>query len=88
MAEVTFEIPAPGIIKKGLDGITPHIGENGHWYIGCIDTGVSAAGQDGISAYESAVTGGFTGTLVEFYASLSSIGNINEILNDINGEIL
>ena len=27
------------------DGITPHIGENGHWYIGDEDTGVSAVGQ-------------------------------------------
>jgi len=27
---------------KGADGITPHIGENGHWYIGTTDTGVSA----------------------------------------------
>lgn len=27
------------------DGLTPHIGENGHWYIGDEDTGVSAVGQ-------------------------------------------
>ena len=29
---------------KGTDGITPHIGENGNWYIGDTDTGVSAGG--------------------------------------------
>jgi hypothetical protein len=29
------------------DGITPHIGENGNWYIGTTDTGVSAEGEDG-----------------------------------------
>lgn len=26
-----------------LEGTTPHIGENGHWYLGDIDTGVLAA---------------------------------------------
>lgn len=29
---------------KGTDGTTPHIGENGNWYIGDTDTGVSAGG--------------------------------------------
>ena len=29
---------------KGSDGTTPHIGENGNWYIGDTDTGVSAGG--------------------------------------------
>ena len=31
----------------GKDGITPHIGENNHWYIGADDTGVSATGPQG-----------------------------------------
>ena len=31
----------------GKDGITPHIGENNHWYIGDSDTGVSATGPQG-----------------------------------------
>lgn len=30
---------------NGVDGITPHIGENGNWYIGDFDTGVSAKGD-------------------------------------------
>ncbi len=29
---------------KGTDGTTPHIGDNGNWYIGDTDTGVSAGG--------------------------------------------
>ena len=29
---------------KGTDGITPHIGSNGNWYLGDTDTGVSAGG--------------------------------------------
>lgn len=31
----------------GADGITPHIGENGNWFIGDEDTGVKAKGEDG-----------------------------------------
>lgn len=30
----------------GTDGTTPHIGDNGNWYIGSTDTGVKAAGTD------------------------------------------
>lgn len=33
--------------KDGADGLTPFIGDNGNWWIGDIDTGVPAAGQDG-----------------------------------------
>lgn len=32
---------------RGDDGITPHIGENGNWYIGDTDTGVKAEGPRG-----------------------------------------
>ena len=31
----------------GKDGITPHIGQNGNWFIGQTDTGVPAEGQPG-----------------------------------------
>jgi hypothetical protein len=33
----------------GKDGITPHVGENGNWFIGDEDTGVAAQGADGKS---------------------------------------
>lgn len=33
--------------KDGADGITPHIGENGNWFIGETDTGVAAQGPAG-----------------------------------------
>lgn len=39
------ETGAPG--AAGVNGITPTIGENGHWYIGTTDTGVSAQGPAG-----------------------------------------
>ena len=31
----------------GDDGVTPHI-ENGHWFIGSVDTGVAVSGADGV----------------------------------------
>ena len=45
-------------------------------------------GADGKSAYQSAVEAGYTGTEAEFNASLSSIGNINAVLDEINGEVV
>ena len=33
--------------QDGQDGITPHIGDNGNWYIGDIDTNVHAQGPQG-----------------------------------------
>ena len=39
----------------GSDGITPHIGDNGNWFIGDTDTGVRAAGKDGKDAPQEAV---------------------------------
>lgn len=32
---------------KGEDGVSPHVGENGNWYIGSVDTGVAATGPAG-----------------------------------------
>lgn len=36
-----------GVAAQGKDGITPHIGDNGNWYIGDVDTGVVAQGPQG-----------------------------------------
>ena len=33
--------------EDGQDGLTPHIGGNGNWFIGSIDTGVQALGTQG-----------------------------------------
>jgi hypothetical protein len=35
--------------KDGADGVTPHIGSNGNWYIGSTDTGIKAQGPRGDS---------------------------------------
>ena len=53
---------------SGKDGITPHIGENGNWFIGEEDTGVRAIGM---SAYEVACIAGFEGTEEEWLESLT-----------------
>ena len=34
-------------VAKGSDGVTPHIGDNGNWYLGDEDTGVAAKGAKG-----------------------------------------
>ena len=33
--------------QPGKDGVTPHIGDNGNWWLGDTDTGVSAGGSGG-----------------------------------------
>lgn len=33
--------------EPGTDGITPHVGENGNWFVGEEDTGVPATGPEG-----------------------------------------
>lgn len=47
--EIRYKNGSLGVISgpAGEDGITPHIGENGHWYLGETDTGVSAKGPKG-----------------------------------------
>ena len=47
-------------------GITPHVGANGNWFTGDVDTGVQAIGSAGKSAYQSAKEGGYSGSEVEF----------------------
>ena len=42
--------------------------------------------QKGKSAYKGALEAGFSGTEEEFNKSLASIGNINDVLDYINGD--
>lgn len=45
---VSLGVKATGAAgKDGEDGLTPHIGENGNWWVGNTDTGVSAKGDKG-----------------------------------------
>lgn len=38
-----------GVAATGADGVSPHIGDNGNWYVGAVDTGVAAQGPRGLS---------------------------------------
>lgn len=42
-------------VLNGKDGVTPHIGPNGNWFLGTNDTGVSATGQGSNIPYTGVV---------------------------------
>lgn len=46
--------------EKGQDGITPHIGSNGNWYLGTTDTGKPSRGETGAAGTTGAT--GATGS--------------------------
>lgn len=48
----------------GTGGVTPHIGENGNWYIGDTDTGVKAQGENGVSPTVTVSKSGTTTTII------------------------
>ena len=48
--------------EPGKDGLTPFIGDNGNWWIGSLDTGVKAAGQQGIPGTNGINGSGFGDT--------------------------
>ncbi len=54
------------VVTNGKDGQTPYIGDNGNWWIGEKDTGVSAKGDTGKSAYQIWLDNGHTGTEEDF----------------------
>lgn len=64
-------------VAAGADGVTPHIGDNGNWYIGVTDTGKPSRGEKGDpgatgkTAYQYAVDGGYAGTEAEFSQKLA-----------------
>lgn len=63
--------------NDGANGVTPHIGDNGNWYLGATDTGKPSRGKNGAkgaagkSAYQYAQDGGYTGTEAEFAEKLA-----------------
>lgn len=67
---------------QGIPGPKGDPGEKG-------DPGpIGITGADGESAYTSARKGGYTDTIDAFYKSLASIGDINRVLDEINGEVV
>ena len=50
----------------GADGTTPHIGDNGNWWIGAVDTGVTAGGTGSSDSSQNAALT-FTGAVEATY---------------------
>lgn len=59
--EVSIELPP--FYMQGEAGTTPHIGENGNWYIGDEDTGVLAKGKNGSDGKTPVFVSGIVTTL-------------------------
>ena len=57
---------------KGADGITPHIGDNGNWYIGSTDTGKPSRGATGAPGKDGAGMG-ITGATVGQIAKITAV---------------
>lgn len=55
----------------GADGVTPHIGDNGHWYLGTTDTGKPSRGATGAPGKDGAgmdITGATVGQIAKITA--------------------
>lgn len=51
----TAQTKTDGVVNiQSVDGVTPHIGANGNWFIGTTDTDVKARGVDGINVSDPA----------------------------------
>lgn len=61
----------------GENGITPHIGENGHWFIGETDTNVSASGKDGKSITKISLDDNNNLTVTFSDGSTQNIGSLS-----------
>ena len=66
----------------GVNGITPHIGANGHWYIGTTDTGVSAQGPKGDTGATGATgPAGASATSKIHFGNYTGNGNTVQMIN-------
>ncbi|MBR5453607.1 MAG: leucine-rich repeat protein, partial [Clostridia bacterium] len=60
--------------KDGADGKTPYIGENGNWWIGITDTGVSASGGAATEPdYGNEITSGTCGSTLNWFVTDKNI---------------
>ena len=69
---------------KSLEGDSAYEAAVKRGYTGSLDAWLTSL--KGKPAYQSALDGGFVGTEQDFNESLASIGNINTILDFINGD--
>lgn len=69
---------------KSLEGDSAYQLAVSKGYTGDLDSWLTSL--KGKPAYQNALDGGFVGTEEDFNKSLASIGNINEVLDFINGD--
>lgn len=67
----SYDITAPKG-AAGADGVTPHIGDNGNWYLGTTDTGKPSRGDKGEDAAAD-LTLGLTGATVGQIAKIAAV---------------
>ena len=67
----SYDITAPKG-AAGADGITPHIGDNGNWYLGTTDTGKPSRGEKGNDAAAD-LSLGLTGATVGQIAKITAV---------------
>lgn len=87
----TIELTPGPAGAPGADGITPHIGDNGNWFIGDTDTGIAAtgpAGADGTNGVSPTIT---TAPNANSDGTTVTITDVNgphtfDIWNGLNGE--
>lgn len=78
---VSLGVKATGAAgKDGADGVTPHIGENGNWWFGDTDTGVSAKGIKGNPGPQ-----GPPGEIPEDYPQIRK--DVSQLKDDLSGKI-
>ena len=70
----SYDITTPKGDKgdKGADGVTPHIGDNGNWYLGTTDTGKPSRGEKGEDA-SADLSLGLTGATVGQIAKIAAV---------------
>lgn len=61
--------------SNGQDGKTPHIGDNGNWWIGDQDTGLQAIGHDGNDGSNG--SNGADGVSITGITKIDTIGNVD-----------
>lgn len=69
----------------GENGITPHIGDNGNWFIGETDTNVSASGKDGKSITK--ITSDENNNIIVTFSD-GTTQNIGKLSVDISADFL
>lgn len=69
--------------KDGKNGLTPHIGENGNWWLGDTDTGVSAKGPKGDPGPQ-----GPAGEIPEDYPQIrEDVSKLKEDVGELNTSV-